>query len=345
MIAIQLPCATQDSSATQTEPEELSGYLASMVLVEGSSFMMGDVFGEGREDEMLAHQVTVDDFYLSPYEITVAEYREFVEDSGYVTSAEGPKDVEKQMELIRQLMERPPEEEARRIADEVLSYSGCTWWDNENLRFGGDPDINWRKHFFEQTDSDPVVCLSWNDSIHYCNWLSEKEGLPAAYDLKTGELLDENGNPTRDLILVRGYRLPTEAEWEYAAREGGKRVRFGNGKNIAESNEINFRADAEGVPFSVVGEYRKATTPVGSFAPNALGLYDMSGNSWEWVHDYYGPYSVEQSVNPICSEGYKRVLRSGRWGGDASEIRAARRDEYEAANRCDASGFRIARSK
>ena len=242
-------------------------------------------------------------------------------------------------------MARPSEGESRWLVDEILSYSGSAWWDNDNLRFGMDPDINWRKHFFEQSDREPAVCLSWDDSIHYCNWLSEKEGLPAAYDLKTGELLDENGNPTRDLTLVRGYRLPTEAEWEYAAREGGKQVRFGNGGDIARAGKINYRADAEGISYSEPGEYRMKTTPVGSFAPNALGLYDMSGNALKWVYDYYGPYSVEQSVNPICSEGYKRVIRGCRWGGDASEIRAARRDEYEAANRCDASGFRIARSK
>lgn len=82
-----------------------------------------------------------------------------------------------------------------------------------------------------------------------------------------------------------GYRLPTEAEWEYAAREGGKKVRFGNGRDTIDPSEINFNADAKyKKEYSIVGEYRAQTVPCGSLnSPNALGLHDMSGNVWEMV--------------------------------------------------------------
>ena len=97
LVTAQLSCNPQDSPAAQVAPEEPSGYLANMVLVEGGSFMMGDVLDEGNENEKPARQAILDDFYLSPYEVTVTEFRQFVEDTGYITSAEGPKHIEKQM--------------------------------------------------------------------------------------------------------------------------------------------------------------------------------------------------------------------------------------------------------
>jgi formylglycine-generating enzyme required for sulfatase activity len=318
-----------------------------MILIKGGEFMMGDVFGEGRENEKPVHRVTVSDFYLSSHEVTVAQFREFVEATGYVTSAEGPENLAEMMRIMQQIGTAQSDEERRKLADKALSYGGSAVWisDGQRFGFGWDAKATWKNALFEQDDSHPAVNLSWVDAVHYCNWLSEREGLPAAYDPATGGFLDAEGKPTDDVTKVRGYRLPTEAEWEYAAREGGKKVRFGNGSDIARAGELNYRANAEGIPYSEPGEYRMKTTPVGSLAPNALGLYDMSGNAWEWVHDYYGPYSDADSVNPFCAEGYRKVIRGGRWGGDASEIRNTRRDHFEAANRCNASGFRVARSK
>jgi formylglycine-generating enzyme required for sulfatase activity len=141
-----------------------------------------------------------------------------------------------------------------------------------------------------------------------------------------------------------GYRLPSEAEWEYAAREGGRDVRFGTGSDTARSSEMNFRGDEAMQPYAQLGSYHQGTMPVGSFPPNGLGLYDMSGNAWEWVSDTYVAYDSAAADNPYVSQGSARMLRGGRWGGDAFEARVFRRTSWPRNDRCNNSGFRIARS-
>ncbi|MHA2121446.1 MAG: formylglycine-generating enzyme family protein [Promethearchaeota archaeon] len=321
-----------------------------MVFIKGGSFDMGDVFDEGGENEKPNHRVTVDDFYIAKYEVTVGQFKKFIKKTGYITSSENPFDSLKQLNLIMEIMrianeKGPDTEDVIALSNEFLSFGGTYYWDTENKQFGFSGDVNWRTPGFEQSENDPVISLSWVDAINFCNWLSEKEGLPVAYDVETYELLDMTGKPTNDIGEVKGYRLPTEAEWEYAARDGGKKVRFGNSQNIARSNEICFDASVGDYSYLEKGECRIRTTPVGSFKPNGLGLYDMSGNAWEWCSDCYRSYNPEAQVNPYISDGYKRVLRGGRWGGNAFGIRVFIRQSWEPTNRCNNSGFRVARSK
>ena len=188
-------------------------------------------------------------------------------------------------------------------------------------------------------DRRPVINVSWQDAVAYCNWRSQQEGLEEVYTIN-GEQVSANWN-------AKGYRLPTEAEWEYAAREGGQKVRFGDGQNTADPARINFDASADyKKPYSVVGIDRQQTVPVGSLnAPNALGLHDMSGHVWEWCWDWYGGYPATAQTNPRGqTEGIYRVFRGGGWRDYPQYCRVAFRYYDEPANRYNAIGFRLASS-
>lgn len=129
-----------------------------------------------------------------------------------------------------------------------------------------------------------------------------------------------------------GYRLPSEAEWEYAARERGKDILFGNGKMIADSKEINFDGKAEEKrEFSVVGNSRGSQIRVASFEPNNLNLFDMSGNVWEWCQDWYDSnyYYNSKQENPSGPWfGKYKSIRGGSWFNNAEDIRVTDRSFF-----------------
>jgi formylglycine-generating enzyme required for sulfatase activity len=166
----------------------------------------------------------------------------------------------------------------------------------------------------------PVINVSWDDATAYCKWLKAKTG--------------------------KNYRLPTEAEWEFAARDRGKKVRFGNGKDIADPSEINFDGSAGNkVSYSVAGTYRQKTVAVNSLNANGLGLYHMSGNVWEWCSDFYGNYSSSAVSNPTgAAKGSYRVFRGGSWGSYPQFCRATYRYGSTPAYRNYYLGFRVASS-
>ncbi|HPD39135.1 MAG TPA: SUMF1/EgtB/PvdO family nonheme iron enzyme [Mesotoga infera] len=178
----------------------------------------------------------------------------------------------------------------------------------------------------------PVIRVSWFDAIGYCDWLSDVEGLARAYD-NAGNLIDSRGNETIDPSKVKGYRLLTEAEWEYAAR-GGKKSRRNKYAGSNNPDEVAWYDSNSGSKTHEVGQKKR----------NELGLYDMSGNVYEWCSDWYGSYSSSAQTNPYNDSGSNRVFRGGGWYSDAAYTRVANR-RYNSPTLTNYSlGFRIART-
>jgi formylglycine-generating enzyme required for sulfatase activity len=176
-------------------------------------------------------------------------------------------------------------------------------------------------------DNYPMYYVSWHEAVEYCNRRSQKEGLAPVYSV-TGDSItfDRSAN---------GYRLPTEAEWEYAAK-GGRNQPYPafeySGSNRAD--EVAWYKDNSG----------GGTHPVGKKAPNALGLYDMSGNVWEWCWDWHGSYSSASQADPVgASSGHYRVKRGGGWYLSVQHVRSASRSYSAPSSRFIYIGFRILR--
>jgi len=178
----------------------------------------------------------------------------------------------------------------------------------------------------------PVINVSWFDAIGYCDWLSDVEGLARAYD-NAGNLIDSRGNETMDTSKVKGYRLLTEAEWEYAAR-GGKKSRRNKYAGSNNPDEVAWYSSNSGDKTHEVGQKKR----------NELGLYDMSGNVWEWCSDWYGSYSSSVLMNPYNNSGSCRVARGGSWSVDATSVRVADRNRRSPTDTYRHLGFRIART-
>jgi len=281
-----------------------------LVLVRGGTYVMGDVFEDDRKfmiDEKPLHEVELDDFYIARHETTIAEFRAFVQDTAYRTRKE------KHLEAKLKKDETP--------------YDTYTW----------------KESGFPQTETHPVVWVAWEDAAAYCNWLSKKEGYPVAYDLHTYQVVDANGNPTDDILKVKGYRLPTEAEWEYAARERGKKVLYGNGKNVAKEGEIACLFCDDSLSQEERENLPTGTTPVGTITPNALGLYDMSGNAWEWCLDQGQEYKADRQVNPYYPGDF-HMIRGGTYCSEPFSCNVFGRINFWGGANCSASGFRIART-
>ena len=187
-------------------------------------------------------------------------------------------------------------------------------------------------------DKYPLINVNWFEAIEYCNWRSEEESLQKVYSFETNRIeVDWKAN---------GYRLPTEAEWEYAAREGGRNVRFGNGTLKVDPRVVNFDGSlAFKKDYSFEGPKRNKTVPVGSLPnANALELYDMSGNVWEWCWDWYGQYGEESIPPNDLKAGTSRVIRGGSWRFPAACIRNAYRGDCSPDVRSCSIGFRLAKT-
>ncbi len=249
-----------------------------MQLVQGGDFWMGDSLGDA--DERPERRVQLEDFYIGKMEVTLAQFRDFVVATGYRTDAE--------------------------------RGGGSYIW--TNLGWARQSGINWRHD--EKGDLRdtmlpyPVVHVSWNDALHYCNWLSDREQLRQVYNF--------SGDSVAVDTSANGYRLPSEAEWEYAAAGGKTQIKFpfSGSENLAEAGWYS-------------GNARKSAHPVGQKKANALGLFDCSGNVWEWCQDEYAPG--------------QRSVRGGSWSNNPRHCRISNRSSRFADGRDCNLGFRVAR--
>ncbi len=253
--------------------------------VPGSTFRLGDVFNEGSADELPVSYVTVSDFSMSIYEITVGQFKRFTEQTGYRTDAE--------------------------VEGWAFVWDGTSW----GKEFG----ITFRNPGFPQNDDHPVVCVIWRDAAAYCEWQSESSG--------------------------RKVRLPTEAEWEFSARERGMRPRYGWGAGVPSGNVADESAGSVWPSLKIWGGYMDGfvtTAPVGRFRPNSIGLYDMSGNVMEWCADSYGPYTAEEKKDPmITKQDQFKVLRGGSWFNAEPGVRTTARTRLNQTYRGTRVGFRV----
>lgn len=238
-----------------------------------------------------------------------------------------------------------PNEGFRRVMLKRPVYFGVTEVTNEQFRrFKPDHTSGVIDRHSIDLDDQPVTQVSWNEAAEYCNWLSGRDNLPVAYEKRNDEYILKRP-------VTMGYRLPTEAEWEYAARYSapGEFRKYAWGDTLPVSADVGNIAGAEtgnSLPASLPG-YRDNypnLAPVGRFKASPLGLQDMSGNVSEWIGDYYFSYVDSAPVtDPLGAEdGTRHVIRGANWKtAAATDLRLATRDGAEGAS--NTIGFRVVR--
>lgn len=302
-----------------------------MVLIPGGTYAMGADNDQASEDEYPKHTVRVDSFLMDVTEVTNADFSAFVDATGYVTTAERKPDWE---ELKNSVPPGTPKPADSLLVAASLVFTPtdgpvdlnnyATWWRWQK-------GASWKHPEGPNSDikgkgSYPVVHISWDDAQQYCKWA--------------------------------GKRLPTEAEWEWAARGhlnnnvypwGNERVNAGAPKTNSWEGEFPYRNEQKDGYFKVA--------PVASFAPNGYGLYDMAGNVWEWCNDWYdanyyktfgngiadNPKGPGASLDPEEPYVAKRSLRGGSFlcnDSYCSGYRVARRMKSSPDTGLEHTGFR-----
>jgi formylglycine-generating enzyme len=275
---------------------------AGMVRIPGGEFTMGSDHEGAPGNERPAHRVKVDPFWMDEHEVTNAEFRRFVEATGYVTTAEKPPDWEEMKKQVPAGTPKPPADVLvagsmvfAPPAGKVPLNNAARWWQFR-------PGACWNHPEGPQSNLDgrddhPVVHVSWDDAVAYATWA--------------------------------GKRLPTEAEWEFAARGGlaGKKYVWGDDPPAEDARLANIWQGEFPHQNSNLDGFDR-TAPVKSYPANGYGLYDMAGNTWEWCSDWYRadayrqPAGTGAAVNPAGpSDSWdpserlptapKRVMRGG----------------------------------
>jgi formylglycine-generating enzyme required for sulfatase activity len=266
--------------------------VGAMVRVPGGNFCMGDIVGNGEPDERPIHAVQVDGFWLASYETTRGQFKKFVASTGYVSNAER----------------------------DDSAQAGCLAVDPDKWTFKYRADYYWSNPGFNQEDTHPVVCVSYDDALAFISWLNKRTGLR--------------------------FRLPTEAEWEYVAR-AGKRTIYPWGDSAIDSCEHGNVADQNAwpgysdSPFGRIAcdDGHTFTAPVGRYASNPFGIFDISGNVWEWTSDCWSKGYSFDKVSETCR---LRAFRGSSWMNSEKSLRSANRSKNGPSDRLNTVGFRLA---
>jgi formylglycine-generating enzyme len=303
-----------------------------MVYIKGGTFMMGGDNNQAQPDEYPKHKVTVSGYWIDTHEVTNAQFEKFVKATGYVTTAEQKPDWN---ELKKQVPPGTPKPDDSELVAASLVFDAPThtvslddysqWWQWKK-------GANWRHPHGSGSniigkENYPVVHISWLDATAYCKWA--------------------------------GKRLPTEAEWEFAARGGldNKIYPWGNeGVDVGKVKANTWQGEFPNK--NTLRDKYYYTAPVGSFAANGYGLYDMAGNVWEWCADYYNnnyystinkpegvinPKGPDKSYDPDEPYATKRVIRGGSFlcnDSYCSGYRVARRMKSSEDSGLEHLGFR-----
>jgi formylglycine-generating enzyme len=264
-----------DTSKIVIQPSD-SISLQGMVLIPGGNFIMGSSDQDGRPDEYPRHAVQVKSFYMDATEVTNAQFSQFVKATGYLTTAERKPDWE---ELKKQLPAGTPKPHDSVLVPSSLVFTppsspvplnnSANWWrwvKGASWKHPQGPASN-----ISGRENYPVVHISWEDANAYATWA--------------------------------GKRLPTEAEWEFAARAGLDNQPFTWGSEPVDKGKLKTNTWQGNFPDrNLLADGFARSAPVRSFAPNAYGLYDMAGNVWEWCSDWYNADYYAQCVNKTTKD-------------------------------------------
>ncbi|MCA9410016.1 MAG: formylglycine-generating enzyme family protein [Candidatus Omnitrophica bacterium] len=271
------PSQGGDQKTVQSETPDPDG----MVMIEGGEFTMGSDDEMALRNEGPERLVRVSSFWIDETPVTNAQFRQFVEATGYVTTAEKPVDWEELKKQLPPGTPKPPDDMLRPGSLAFTPPSGpvdlrnmanwWTWTTGTDWKHPQGPASN-----IEGLDGHPVVQVSWFDAVAYANWA--------------------------------GKRLPTEAEWEYAARGGLEGKRYNWGDDFMPSGQYMANTFTGQFPYeNTIADGFAGTSPVKSFPPNGYGLYDMAGNVWNWTADFYradahliAMRETEEKGEPCC---------------------------------------------